>query len=142
MWGVSWFKRDRNWKASHISAETNKQKSLGLFDTWEEACVKRALVTDGTPQKGQVCLLHGQVCVDICNKATCPRKNQPVEEYQPNTTEKNRLKFMEAVQQYQDEQSEKNRLKVEKKRAKPASRVVAFKKTQQNPETRLVKFGS
>ena len=134
--GVRWFKRDRNWMVRHISAETNKQKDLGYFDTWEEACVKRASVTDGTPQKGQVCLLHGQVCVDICNKPACPRKNQPVEEYQPNKSEKNRFKFIEAVQQYQDEQNEKNRLKVEKKRTKHCITCRGMdKKSQQNPDS-------
>ena len=134
--GVAWCKRCRNWEVNHISAETNQREFLGRFDTWEEACVKRALVTDGTPQKGQVCLLNGQVCVDICNNVTCQRSNQPVEEYQPNTSEKNRLKFMEAVQQYQDEQSEKNRLKVEKKRTKwcMTCRGV-LKKSHQNPES-------
>ena len=134
--GVVWHKQASKWQVQHISAETSNLKKIGLFDTWEEACVKRASVTDGTPKKGQVCLLHGQVCVDICNKPNCPRKNQPVEEYRPNTTEKNLLKFIEAVQQYQDEQSEKNRLKVEKKRTKHCITCRGIhKKTQQNPES-------
>ena len=134
--GVRWHKQASKWKVEHISAETNEPEFLGLFDTWEEACVKRASVTDGTPKKGQVCLLNGQVCVDICNHSHCPRKNQPVEEYQPNTTEKNRLKFMEAVQQYQEEQNENNRLKVEKKRTKHCITCRSnAKKTQQNPDT-------
>ena len=134
--GVSWFKRDSIWRVQHISAETNKDEFLGLFDTWEEACVKRASVTDGAPKKGQVCLLHGQICVDICNNSCCPRKNLPVEEYQPNTSEKIRMKFAEAVQQYQDEQNEKNRLKVEKKRAKTCITCRGnLKKSEQNPES-------
>ena len=134
--GVRWFKRDSKWDVRHISAETNEPEFLGLFDTWEDACVKRASVTDGTPKKGQVCLLHGQVCVDICNTTCCARSNRPVEEYQPNRSEKNRLKFMEAVQQYQDEQSENNRLKVEKKRTKHCITCRgSAKKTQQNPDT-------
>ena len=49
--GVSWFKQTSKWVVEHISAETNEREFLGRFDTWEEACVKRALVTDGTPKK-------------------------------------------------------------------------------------------
>ena len=40
--GVRWDKQIRKWRVGHISAETNKEKTRGFFDTWEDACVKRA----------------------------------------------------------------------------------------------------
>ena len=84
--GVNWDKQTSKWRVEHISAETNEREYVGLFHTWEEACAKRASLKDGTPEKGQVRILDGEVCVDKCNN--CWRKNLPVEEYQPNTSEK------------------------------------------------------
>ena len=82
--GVSWEKRRSKWMVSHISVVTNKQKTLGNFACFADACDARAAAVDGKAAKGDLEVVEGQVCVTHCGQATCHRAHIPATEFAPD----------------------------------------------------------
>ena len=82
--GVMWYKRDSKWMVSHISAATNKWKTLGYFAAFADACVARAAAVDGKATKGTLEVREGQLCVSHCGQATCYRTHIPATEFAPD----------------------------------------------------------
>ena len=92
--GVSWHKQRSKWQVHHISAATNKQKELGRFAAFADACAARAAAVDGKAAKGTLEVVDGQLCVSHCGKDSCRRTLIPATEFAPSVF-KHKKKFSE-----------------------------------------------
>ena len=84
MLGVSWHKQSSKWRVYHISADTNKQKALGTFAWFADACAARAVAVDGKSTKGTLEVKDGQLCVSHCGHNNCHRTHIPATEFAPS----------------------------------------------------------
>jgi hypothetical protein len=124
------------WVVEHIDPETNKRKKKGRFESFHDAWTCRANLVDGKIQPGCVKIHDGEVVVDICSARCCSRKNLPVEDYAPRTSESKLEKFIEAVRRFQSDPTDLHLKSVEKSRAKNCSACRNSKHTSdRNPET-------
>ena len=82
--GVSWQKERKKWQVHHISAATNKQKNLGYFAAFADACAARAAAVDGKATKGTLEVRKGQLCVSHCAQPSCLRTHIPAAEFAPS----------------------------------------------------------
>ena len=82
--GVMWAKKSKKWRVEHISADTNKWKSLGFFAWFADACAARAAAVDGKATKGTLEVVGGQLCISHCGLNTCRRTLIPATEFAPD----------------------------------------------------------
>ena len=95
--GVTWDKQKSKWKVQHTSAATNKQKTVGVFAAFADACAARAAAVDGKATKGTLEVREGQLCVSHCGKDTCRRTLIPATEFAPDV-----FKYKKKFSKYAD----------------------------------------